>query len=762
MRGTPQSLETLSSSIGVASILDAQITATSLTLNRNAGTSSSGTSLGLSVSLLGLTIGYACVQVALLSGFINGALSNNFIGEVSEFVEIITPLTTVERDKLRGYLAWNSGLQTSAGGVLPVGHPYYYYPPILYITTTGKNTQLSSPNIKDAKFLEKFALNATTTAVQSPTSSTSSLQQRVTLSTTGTQTASLKIQSTVLKQTVALTPKSVTTQSPSFTYGKMVLNICLQANPVSLKSPLVRGSLCIQTDTFSFNNLYVKSPVFSGSNITVIENLTAQSITTAVPQSTHPVLSELYPILANSNRFSSPVLIGSLIYELYNLSGQITVTQALKINPAQCTQQDNFQPNSLKTGSLIITSTVLVQTVNLKAQSVTQGQSIVVGQPKISGAACVEIIGLIPNSYTSKSPILSTASLIQNCPLSAINLKTSSPILSTVKLVTNTNFTGASTSPASPIILGSNITENYSLQSTALLIQSLIFSTATLIQNNVFKTQYTSTSSPIIRGAGLTQQSMFASNTTWIGDPTITSGNFDQTYNLFGNFINTISNPVLSTGQLIVIETLTADALTTAAPIVSESVSNYTFISQNLQTQSPNLSTVIFTQIVNINPQILSLQSLRIEDSNQFAQVVSLIGIPVLPRNLIVSQPQLYDVYNIGSSNATTTRSIQVSSTPAKQIAPLTVQKPAVFSSPTIKGNTVIQNLNLIGSNTRIGSPTLLNIAILKTANIVPFGSTYQLGHPAISRSLLKRRRGFKPLKVVYSIGGFFPYYVNP
>jgi len=55
---------------------------------------------------------------------LNGA-SRFLSGRVSEIIQTETVLSTTDRQKLEGYLAWKWGLQ----GNLPIGHPYKNFPP---------------------------------------------------------------------------------------------------------------------------------------------------------------------------------------------------------------------------------------------------------------------------------------------------------------------------------------------------------------------------------------------------------------------------------------------------------------------------------------------------------------------------------------------------------------------------------------------------------------------------------------------------------
>jgi hypothetical protein len=48
-----------------------------------------------------------------------------FLGNIGEVITYPTALTTLDRQKVEGYLAWKWGLQAN----LPVGHPYKNAPP---------------------------------------------------------------------------------------------------------------------------------------------------------------------------------------------------------------------------------------------------------------------------------------------------------------------------------------------------------------------------------------------------------------------------------------------------------------------------------------------------------------------------------------------------------------------------------------------------------------------------------------------------------
>ena len=78
---------------------------------------------GTTTSFTGLTIG---------DTFWAGG-SNNWNGNVNEILIYNSVLSTADRQKVEGYLAWKWGIQTS----LPSNHPYYSAPPSTTTTTLG-------------------------------------------------------------------------------------------------------------------------------------------------------------------------------------------------------------------------------------------------------------------------------------------------------------------------------------------------------------------------------------------------------------------------------------------------------------------------------------------------------------------------------------------------------------------------------------------------------------------------------------------------
>ena len=108
----------------------------------------------------------SCTMVGTTTGFSVGAVNskNYWDGPIAEIVIVASELSTEDRQKTEGYLAWKWGLE----GDLPVDHPYKNSPPIL---STIFGVDLISPqnntinNTRNITFT--FDLNATVDNVSS-------------------------------------------------------------------------------------------------------------------------------------------------------------------------------------------------------------------------------------------------------------------------------------------------------------------------------------------------------------------------------------------------------------------------------------------------------------------------------------------------------------------------------------------------------------------------------------------------------------------
>lgn len=107
------SVATIATTYSQASIIGAIYNGTNGTLYEDGTASTSGASVG------------AFGKTATLSIFNTVAGTETWVGKVSEIVMASSALSTINRQRLEGYLAWKWGLESS----LPSTHPYKLLPP---------------------------------------------------------------------------------------------------------------------------------------------------------------------------------------------------------------------------------------------------------------------------------------------------------------------------------------------------------------------------------------------------------------------------------------------------------------------------------------------------------------------------------------------------------------------------------------------------------------------------------------------------------